>query len=93
MAMTSLTRFWFVFDRAASRVARAKPFVGVTAWNREDAEQLVREGMYGGAPLPPIQMVVDNVDVSTLDAGHVLSNMEPPNRRGVWYPRGHGLLE
>ena len=93
MAMTTLTRYWFEFDRDASRIARAKPFVGVTAWNRDDATQLVRDGVFHGHALPPILKVTEGVDISALDAGHVLPNMDPPNRRGIWYPRGYGLLE
>jgi hypothetical protein len=91
MAVANLVRFWFEFDRDASRTARAKPFVGVTAWTRDDAEQLIGASVFRGEPLPPISRVTENIDVSTLDAGHVLPNMEPPNVRGVWYPRGYGL--
>jgi len=36
--------------------------------------------------MPEIKKVIENVDVSTLDAGHVLPNMSPPNIRGVWFP-------
>jgi hypothetical protein len=92
MALAKLVRFWFEFDREASRTARAKPFVGVTAWTREDAEDLIRSCVFRGDALPPISRVTEDVDVSTLDPGHVLPNMEPPNVRGVWYPRGYGLL-
>jgi hypothetical protein len=35
---------------------------------------------------PELVHAVPNVDVSTLDPGHVLPNMLPPNTRGVWYP-------
>ena len=32
-----------------------------------------------------VQIIVD-VDVRSLDQGHVIPNMGPPNLRGVWYP-------
>lgn len=31
--------------------------------------------------------VVPDVDVRTLDEGHVIPNMGPPAIRGVWYPK------
>jgi hypothetical protein len=31
------------------------------------------------------------VDVSALDSGHILPNIEPPNWRGIWFPRGFAL--
>ena len=39
--------------------------------------------------LPTIAVLIEDVDVSTLDAGHVLPNMSPPVRRGVWFPLGY----
>jgi hypothetical protein len=38
-----------------------------------------------GAAVPQPARVVEDVDVSTLDAGHVLPNMRAPNERGVWF--------
>lgn len=60
---------------------------GVTAVDRADAEQLLVEGPFRGAMLPPVARVLEDVDVSELDAGHVLPNMDDPTRRGVWFPR------
>jgi hypothetical protein len=31
--------------------------------------------------------VVTDVDVQTLDEGHVIPTMDLPNVRGVWFPR------
>jgi hypothetical protein len=31
-----------------------------------------------------------DVDVQSLDQGHVIPNMHPPNWRGIWYPKGYG---
>jgi len=40
----------------------------------------------------PIASSVEDVDVRTLDQGHVIPNMLPPDRRGVWYPMGYESL-
>jgi hypothetical protein len=48
---------------------------------------ILREVVFDGRD-PEIGAVVEDVDVSTLDANHVLPNMEAPNWRGVWYPMG-----
>ncbi len=57
---------------------------GVSAWSREDALRLVAEHL--GLEPPEPNVVVEDIDVSTLDAGHVLPNMLPPSERGVWFP-------
>ena len=62
---------------------------GVTAWNYDDALNLVRERVFEGKVLPPIKTCVEDVDVSTLDEGHVLPNMRPPSVRGIWFPLGY----
>jgi hypothetical protein len=60
---------------------------GVTAYSLEDALALVRQELWRtDEPLPSIREVIEDVDVSTLDPGHVLPNMGPPIWRGVWFP-------
>jgi hypothetical protein len=61
---------------------------GVTAYNLEDALGLLRDRVLGGHA-PRIESVIENVDVSTLDEGHIRPNMEAPTFRGVWFPRGY----
>jgi hypothetical protein len=76
-----LRRFWF-------KIAGERDFgYGVTAWTEEDAANILRAEVFNGEPLPDHTISVD-IDVSTLDAGHVLPNMESPNWRGIWYPLG-----
>ena len=77
----ALTRFWFEF-RGVSRG------YGVTAYSREDALEILRQDAFDGE-LPLIEREIEDVDVSTLDANHVLANMRPPSWRGIWYPLGH----
>lgn len=70
----ALRRFWF---------ARPVGFgYGVTAFSAEDAERLLARA---GLPRDWVGVVAD-VDVSALDAGHVLPNVGGVTFRGVWYP-------
>jgi hypothetical protein len=80
-----LSRFWLKFDGGDMRHGLG---YGVTAWTEDDALQIVQSDVLGGAPLPTVTLRAD-VDISMLDAGHILPNMESPNRRGIWYPRGY----
>ena len=71
-------RFWFPCSPGIG--------IGVTAWSRDAAEKIAREtaAMMPGSQL--IGDVIENVDVQTLDQGHVIPNMGPPNLVGVWFP-------
>lgn len=87
-----LCRYWFTFEPEPGRTL---PFglglgCGVTAHDRSDAEVLISERVFRGSELPPVGMVVENVDVSTLDEGHVLPNIGDVTRRGIWFPLGFG---
>ncbi|HEX6702503.1 MAG TPA: hypothetical protein VF101_17380 [Gaiellaceae bacterium] len=84
-----LTRFWIEFDLQPGLPVVARGGVGVTALDRDDALRLVDERIFEGEPLPPITELREHVDVSTLDEGHVIPNMEPPHTRGIWFPRGY----
>jgi hypothetical protein len=78
-----LRRFWLKFEGD-----RISPLgYGVTAWTEEDALLLIRYQVFQGATLLKAAIARD-VDVSKLDAGHILPNMESPNWRGIWFPRG-----
>lgn len=74
-----LRRFWFSATRGFG--------VGVTAAGEDEARRLAEEVLARTQPGAQITGVVRDVDVSTLDAGHVLPNMGPAVGRGVWYPR------
>ena len=63
-------------------VAGPRTWYGVTAVDLDDALGLIRrfeneDGSRPMATLPPIAGLVEDVDVSTLDAGHVFSEHEP----------------
>ena len=74
-----LRRFWFP-------TATGFGF-GVTARTRNEAEAMARQaaGQLRRA-FEPLK-VVEDVDVRTLDQGHVVPNMGAVNFPGVWFPR------
>ena len=81
--MDILTRYWFIFDVEDFVSPRS---AGVTAYNLDDANRLLDERLFKELRRPPIKSVIENIDVSTLDEGHVLPNIGVPTIRGVWYP-------
>jgi hypothetical protein len=85
-----LRRYWFEFEL---RIDDPHPLgvlsgCGVTAFDFEDALSLLRDRVFHES-VPHIVNVIEDVDVSTLDPGHVLPNMGVPSLRGVWYPLGY----
>jgi hypothetical protein len=84
-----LHRFWFHWtDEAQPAYGLGGGLgCGVTALDVEDAKSLMTRVALNGEPLPAIAHVVEDVDVQTLDPGHVLPNMGDPSIRGVWFPR------
>lgn len=86
-----LKKFWFKFDISAfdNYPLGVSLGCGVTAFDYEDALMLLRGKVFKRGSLPPIQNVQEDIDISTLDANHILPNMNVPNRRGVWFPQGY----
>lgn len=76
-------RFWFEFTEGHPRR------IGVTAWTRDDAEFLITTKVLDGSSMTEPAKVIEDVDLSQIDPNHVLPNMEPPDLRGIWYPRGY----
>ena len=74
-----LRRFWFALSCGLG--------IGVTAGSEAEASALAEDARARHYPKDSLGPVVADVDVSTLDAGHVLPNMGPSVFRGVWYPR------
>lgn len=71
-----LVRFWF-----ETSVGRG---IGVTAYSLEDALSLIASDK--SLAEQEIVSYVENIDVGTLDEGHILPNMGAPNFRGIWFP-------
>lgn len=81
-----LHRFWITLDLTDERARHAALGYGVTAFTLEDALKLLRNEAFEGDPVPPVDRVIEDVDLSTFDARHVLPNAGDPVRRGIWYP-------
>ena len=68
-----LTRFWFEFEwQEGSSVLTGAPWgVGVTAFDRDDALRLLSVTVSADQDVPPVNGVVEDVDVESLDAGAI----------------------
>ena len=86
--MKRLHRFWFEFEKQPWLKA-LNLGCGVTAYDYDDALQLLREKVFVDNDLPKILSCAIDVDVTSLDPGHVLPNVGLVIRRGVWFPLGY----
>jgi hypothetical protein len=92
-----LTRYWITFDTSTRDLQLAATRVGVglgcgvTAYSYDDALFLLESRIFRDEPILPILNVIENVDIRTLDAGHVRPNMGVPTWRGIWFPVGHEI--
>lgn len=87
-----LTRYWFEFEyKTYSELPIGLAMgCGLTAYNYDDAIHLLQQKVFSGKLVAPIKKLIENVDVSTLEAGHVLLNIgAPPAAMGIWYPIGY----
>jgi hypothetical protein len=85
-----LRRYWITFARHAEFDHPAVMYgVGVTAWDSTDAMDIVRTTIFTDRELPRVESVTEDIDISTLDEGHVRPNMALPFKRGVWFPLGY----
>ena len=83
-----LTRFWFRYKNL-KRFSSLTLGCGITAFDQNDALAILRERVFDRlGESPEIMEIVRDVDIRSLDQGHVIPNMEPPVIRGVWFPRG-----
>ena len=80
-SMTSdhLHRYWFHCEEG--------PGYGVTAYTREEAEELARGAAFRMGKSFLITGVTEDVAISDLDQDHVTPYMSPPEFHGVWFPR------
>ena len=83
-----MKRYWFSFNAECLPIG-VQHGCGLSANSYEDALNILREKVFESSDIPEIGDVVENVDISTLDKAHVLSNMGNISVRGVWYPLGY----
>jgi hypothetical protein len=82
-----MIRYWFEFENNVPY--GMKIGCGVTAYSYSDALNILKDKVFKDSSQFQIKRVIEDVDVSTLDPGHVLPNMSPPNLRGIWFPQGY----
>jgi hypothetical protein len=82
----NLHRYWIRLKIKAGGPPRE---FGVTAYSETDALEILRYVAFSASALPEVIEVATDVDVRSLDQGHVIPNMNPPNWRGTWYPKGY----
>lgn len=92
--MKLLIRFWLEFTvpqpvAPGSILLDGGPFYfGITAYSYDDALHILRQNFTIPADAELVCLVED-VDINSLDANHVLPNLTvPPSWRGIWYPVG-----
>jgi len=83
------TRYWFEFDTSQLGSSAASHGVGLTAISEDDARALISEKLFGGAELPPVTRLIPDFDIRKFDLDRFRGNMELPEERGIWYPRGY----
>lgn len=89
-AVIPLRRYWLRFAEPSHHLPPGFGYgCGVTAYDYEDALTLLRERVFHRTTPPDPVEVIEDVDISKLDPGHVLPNMEEPTTRGIWFPRGY----
>ena len=62
---------------------------GVTAYDYDDAIALLQERVFTEEAMPNITDFTEDVNVSTLDANHILPNIGLVIDRGIWFPQGY----
>jgi hypothetical protein len=86
--MNLLKHFWFRFEKF-EKPTPLNLGCGVTAYDHDDATNLLQERVFAGKEPKKILECIENIDVSTLDKKHVLPNMGSIAIRGIWFPQGY----
>lgn len=86
-----LVRYWIKFDISLSDSPPVGILsgCGITARNYDDAITIISKSIFKDRDMPNIKECIENVDISSLDANHVLPNMGSPFKRGIWFPLGY----
>jgi hypothetical protein len=89
-----LVRFWFEFDYGPAPWPELGAiylwcpgplYVGVTAFDYEDAIRIIRTESFDSKTLPAIAACTEDVDVSKIAMLATLP-YSPPVWRGIWFP-------
>lgn len=78
----ALKTYWYSFPSDT----RLPLGIGVTAYSRSDADELIQQqGITWHQKAKEIN-VVENVTIADLDQSNIVPNIGPMQFRGVWYP-------
>jgi len=64
-------------------------FVGVTAWKKDDALNLIQDNILKEGLPPNIKSIKEITSLNELDQNHGLPNMGEFVSRGIWFPVGY----
>jgi hypothetical protein len=81
-----LKRYWVQLESQVNAPEQTIFEYGVTAYDLEDALNLIRQTFYVGKEFPQLSSHVENVDISKLNGGKPLYSMGIAVKRGVWFP-------
>jgi hypothetical protein len=86
-----LKRYWFEFEFPKPRIGHgvyipANGCCGITAFDYDDALNIMRRFMLRENETPIFRRVIENVDMTTIEDENVFCNLGVPIWRGVWYP-------
>ena len=81
-----LRRYWFKLSNNGTPSV-LNVGCGITAYDMDDARAFLFKDVFRVFGEREVLEVIVDVDVSTLDPGHVIPNMAAPSNRGVWFPR------
>jgi hypothetical protein len=86
-----MQRFWFELDLSIEIPHPPGTLLGcgITADNLADALDILRNNVFSGFETPKIKNVKEDIEMRSLDQGHVIPNMGVVTRRGVWFPLGY----
>jgi hypothetical protein len=62
---------------------------GVTAFTEQDVLNILKDRIFRETGDLDVQSLVADIDLTTLDSGHVLPNIGDVTIRGVWFPTGY----
>jgi len=83
--MTMLHRYWLTLAPIAHPGIRVAG-CGITAYDEADARRLFETTAVPYLGPREIIEIIKDIDITTLDQGHVIPNMGLCSNRGVWYP-------
>lgn len=81
-----LRRFWITLPQDIAEHSAYKLGIGVTEDSRAAALHLVADSLFNGE-LPPDIDIIEDIDLSTLDAEQILPHVGISAVRGIWFPR------